>query len=473
MNKRIYWFCLIFFGNVNIFAKQSPTPQQCTPVAQHAITDYMLIDNGSHFDSNFEFVPKHVRFTLVTTEEGQKGLTATQKLAFDKIIILPYLSFKHVLKAIKTSTHSYQSTKLMVLNENLALMVAKISAILGIPGPTVQAMLPFCDKLISKRRLNNSSVHYPRFMVFDYHAYCLNPSDYISSVISELGLPIVVKPNNLSGANGVKKINSANELFEWCNNHSQGRKIIEDPMMKKQANASIFEFEEYIASDHADLFHCDSIIQNGKICFTQVSMYTYPLLAVVEGKPIGSITLHTKDHRYKLLRACSEQVIQAFRRYAPIPDGIMHLEAFYDNKAEKVIFLETQLRYPGLETPLAYKIHLNIDIEEIHWKLQMGLPVDCKQIKKGPFAMWVSIPTQNGTIDAIELPNALKSKIHRVQYRIEKGYKTSLPEALTLCDHCKKIALRLLISSPNYDHILSDFNYLKYFQPFKMENKIA
>lgn len=461
-----YYLCICFLSFMttgNLYAKQAksenPNHIDCS------ITDYILIDGGSHISSNFDFVPKHIRFTLIGTKELIDDLTPMQRQAFDRIITVADLNFEKVLKAIKSNINNYQTTRLLTIEESLSLMVAQIREILHIPGANLYTMLPFCDKLESKRRLNHA-ISFPKFIEFDYKSYSLNPNSYISHVIDKIGFPLIVKPTNLSGAHGIQKIDSLSALTEWCKNY-QGTHAIDSTQLSGQP--SNFEFEEYIDPMKSDLFHCDSIIQNGKITFTQVFIYTHPVLAVKEGKPIGSFTLSEKDYRYKALSKLPKLVIQAFCKYAPIPDGVMHLEAFYNNDTKRVIFLETQLRPPGLETPLVYKIYLNMDIEAVHWKLQMGLPIDDITVKKGPFAMWLSIPTRNGTIASLILPKEIKSTIHRLHYRIEKGDETTLPEALTLCDHCKKIALRVLISNEDYNTILSDFNYLKSFQPFHFE----
>jgi hypothetical protein len=145
---------------------------------------------------------------------------------------------------------------------------------------------------------------------------------------------------------------------------------------------------------------------------------------------------------------------------------VMHLEAFRDHFSGQVTFLETQLRHPGADIRSAYKVHLNLDLEEIHFRSQMGLCIDhLIPDTRGPYAMWLYVPTQNGVIDALCLPR-VSSKLCKMSFLVSKGEKTRLPTSL-LMD--QQTALKMLIVNDNYETILQDFMYLKQFKPYIME----
>jgi hypothetical protein len=423
-----------------------------------------LIDAGSHINTSFDFLPSNTRFVVITNNYLAEDITQEQKKKIDQLLVLPKIDLDSVLSAVKNNTKDYASARLISIDESISPMVAQVREILGIPGPTIKEIIPFCDKFESKNRLKGSSINYPNFIEFNHNAYQKDPKQYLIDVQKYLKFPLIVKPKNLSGSHGIRRLNTLKDLEQWCS-----RYIPED--YEKEYGLQVgFEIEEFVEiDDFTDFFHCDSIIKDGKALLVQVCQYTHPQLEVINGKPTGSIMLPTTDKRYKVLSKIPGEVIRAFSRHASIPDGVMHMEVFYNQKTEKITFIETQLRHPGLDTCVMYKLCLNMDWEDINWKLQMGLPIesDIKKSKIGPYTMWIYFPTKNGVIDSLEFPN-IKSKLHKIQYRIQTGQKTTLPKALTLCNHCNKIALRLLISNKDFKALWSDFEYLKRFQPFNL-----
>lgn len=84
-------------------------------------------------------------------------------------------------------------------------MVARIRETLSIRGPNVYTILPFCDKVESKKRLHDSKVNYPRFIEFDDSSYEHNPKKYLNTIKKQLKFPIIAKPTNLAGSLEVKK----------------------------------------------------------------------------------------------------------------------------------------------------------------------------------------------------------------------------------------------------------------------------
>ena len=386
------------------------------------IKEYVLITEDYPIHIDFNFVPKQARLILIT-KIVHNELTPPQKKAFDKIVVLDEFDFDAVLKAIKNNVTDYEKTCLLANDDTIFPMVARVRETWQIPGPQVHTILPFCDKVESKRRLQGSKVNYPQFIAFDHSSYKIDPKQYLDKIKEQLKFPIIVKPTNLAGALEVRKIATPQALQAWCKKHvpsewqeTYGRKID-------------FELEEFVATSNADLFHCDAIIKGGKVIFTQISRLTYPCMEVIQGKPIGSIVLAPNEKGYKQLSELPALVIQAFRRYAAIPDGVMHLEAFYDNASGQATFIETQLRYPGGDARSAYEYYLKMDLEEIHFKLQMGLPLDSLPAKKGPYAAWVYLPTKDGVIDELILPK-IKSKIYKMQYFVQSAQKTQLPSSL-------------------------------------------
>jgi D-ala D-ala ligase C-terminus len=442
-------------------AKQQSSPNDFA----RPVLDYMLIDEGSHIHVDFDFFPPSSRFVVITSKYLEEDLTEVQRSNIDELVVLDSVDYQNVLSAVKNNARDYTRTCLIAIDESLAPMVARVRETLGIPGPSVHEILPFCDKVESKKRLKQSTVHYPKFMPFHPTEFIANPDQYVQQIVHTLAFPLIIKPRNLAGAHGVRKVSNAQELRSWCDQYDAST------LKAEYGIETSFEFEEYVDPQKSNFYHCDLILRDGGIVYTQVSRYAYPCLSVTEGKPIGSITLPKYDRQFLDLSNVAAEAIKAFSRHARIPDGVMHMEFFYNEKNRQAIFIESQLRHPGLEVCTAYKQHLGTDWEEIHWRLQIGLPVDLSPHKSlGSYVLWMYYPTENGIVASLRLPQ-VKGMLHKVQYRIFSGKKTYLPKALTLCDHCDRVALRLLVTHNDFRVLWDDFCRLSVFKPYTLKHE--
>jgi D-ala D-ala ligase C-terminus len=442
-------------------AKQQSRPND----SSRPVLDYMLIDEGSHIHIDFDFFPPSSRFVVITSKYLEEDLTKVQRSNIDKLVVLDSVDYQNVLSAVKNNARDYTRTCLIAIDESLAPMVARIRETLGIPGPSVHEILPFCDKVESKKRLKDSTVHYPKFIPFNPTEFVANPDKYVQHIVRTLALPLIIKPRNLAGAHGVLKVSNAQELRAWCDQYDAST------FKAEYGIETSFEFETYVDPETSNFYHCDLILRGGDIVYTQVSRYAYPCLSVTEGKPIGSITLPRDDKQFLDLSGVAAEAIRAFSRHARIPDGVMHMEFFYNEKNRRAVFIESQLRHPGLEVCTVYKQHLGTDWEELHWRLQIGLPIDLSpHSSPGPYVLWMYHPTEHGIIDSLQLPQ-VKGMLRKVQYRIFSGKKTYLPKALTLCDHCDRVALRLLVTHNDFGVLWDDFCRLSVFKPYTLKHE--
>jgi len=270
-----------------------------------------------------------------------------------------------------------------------------------------------------------------------------------------LGFPMIAKPTNLAGSLETKKINNVEELCTWCCKY--------DPkeILQSYGRSVPFIFETFIPTERFDLFHCDAVISDGRVIFTQVSRYGYPCMEVgANGKSNGSILIPATTKKYKSLYELPKLVIDSFKRFASIPNGVMHLEAFRNRYNGQGIFLETQLRAPGGDICSAYTYGLGIDLVEIDYRLQMNLPISINK-QEHYYTAWFQIPTQTGVVERLILPK-IKSNILKMDYRIVANQKTEHPLSL-LMHH--RTALIVIVGNRNYTELIKDFNYLKDFKP--------
>ena len=145
------------------------------------IKEYVLITEDYPIHIDFSFVPKQASLVLIT-KIVHNELTPPQKKAFDKIVVLDEFDFDAVLKAIKDNVTDYEKTCLLANDDTIFPMVARVRETWQIPGPQVHTILPFCDKVESKRRLQGSKVNYPQFIAFDHSSYKIDPKQYLDKI---------------------------------------------------------------------------------------------------------------------------------------------------------------------------------------------------------------------------------------------------------------------------------------------------
>ncbi len=94
---------------------------------------------------------------------------------------------------------------IIALDDAGALLAAKASAVLGLPHNTPAAAVAARDKNVMRQKLVSHSLNCPRFIR-------VTAQDSVSEVATEIGYPIVIKPLNLNGSQGVMRIDSEAEL---------------------------------------------------------------------------------------------------------------------------------------------------------------------------------------------------------------------------------------------------------------------
>jgi hypothetical protein len=106
-----------------------------------------------------------------------------------------------------------------------------------------------------------------------------------------------------------------------------------------------------------DVFHCDSLIYEGKVLFSLVSQYLATPLEISQGGGIfrsANIAYNSDDD--KEIKRINEQVIKGFG----LKHGASHTEFIKCNEDGKIYFLETSSRVGGAH--LAEMVHAASDI---------------------------------------------------------------------------------------------------------------
>jgi carbamoylphosphate synthase large subunit len=163
------------------------------------------------------------------------------------------------LKAVAHLAREVRIDRIVALDEFDQEIAATIRAHLCLPGLDETTARRFRDKLYMRNTTLLAGIRVPEFCGL------LNNSR-VYEFTQRVAAPWVLKPRFMAGAIGIKKIQSADEL--WSVLHAMGDQ------------QSYFLLEEYVAGN---VCHVDSIVWEGKVVFRIASAYGRPPLDVSHG----------------------------------------------------------------------------------------------------------------------------------------------------------------------------------------------
>lgn len=378
---------------------------------------------------------------LITNQACFATMTKPEVDLFDAIHLTDDFEYKNLRSIFEQKIlPKYSGAKSIVTNEEYALVpCAKLREHFNIPGNSVEQVLPFRDKIVMKQKLAGIDC-LPKYCVFDREKFINDKDKYVKNLIQKLGLPVFVKPTADAGSNNAKKLFTADELLNWC----------EDNL----GNHKEFELDEYIAGD---AYQCDALIKDNKILHVQISKYLCPEYYFLHGKPACNISLLENSEDYLLFKDFNEKIIRELKF---VPNGATHFE-FFKTAENKLVFLEIAARPPGIFTTHAYKKEINLDYKTIHYQLQMGLDVDLR-IKKGPYCGHAWFPKISGTVASINEPKHFGSK-YDFKTRVKLG------EVLSKANRLGDFAATLMFWNDDYQVLQNDFNSLAEFAVISTE----
>jgi hypothetical protein len=399
---------------------------------------YIFIHNNVPFKSKLNNIhdPVSQRFILFAGTKCLHNLSLENKHCFAQIHHLD--SFD--LEALDKVLQPYLSTDVLLISDDeLCLLdVARLREKYNIEGDKVADVEPFINKLVMKSRLQGSAIRYPQHIKFNHHAYFANPEHYINTIAEHIRFPLIAKPIDAAGAMFTNKLLNVQQLKEWA-------------VHERQVNIT-YEIDEFI---EGKLFHCDAVMQNGEVLSAEVSEYAYPVLQFVHGQVLTSIPLMDDSSLRARILAYNEQVMALF----PPHNGSTHLELFLTAEDE-FVFLEVAGRAPGAYITPMYEKAYGINYEELHFLLQMRLPVNINR-QLLCYCAFAYFPLRKGKVSKLLNPD-IKSEF-KLNWFIKAG------DELAATTEMAQLAAGMLFWNVNYQALYDDFNYIKVYMPYQIE----
>lgn len=178
----------------------------------------------------------------------------------------------------------------------------------------------FRDKLAMRMRAKSCGIPIP--------AFCSLFNDHdINTFADTIPAPWVLKPRSEASALGIIKIYDKESL--WIQINELGN------------NRFKYLLEQF---KPGDVYHCDSLILDHKIIFSQVSKYlATPMEISQKGGVFRTATIQYDSEDDKVMKKINEQVMKGFG----LKHGAAHTEFIKCNEDGKIYFLETSSRVGG------------------------------------------------------------------------------------------------------------------------------
>jgi biotin carboxylase len=190
------------------------------------------------------------------------------------------------------------------------------------PGMLASEARPFNDKLAMRVRARNAGIPVPDFTPAFNH-------DALREWMARVPAPWLLKPRHEAGAMGIKRCESADEVWRWLDELGDGQ--------------SFRLLEKFMPSD---VFHVDSIVWQGEIRFAVVSAYGKPPLAVSHGGGVFTTRLlHRNAPEAIAAREMNAHIIRVLggERFT----GVVHAEYLRTLESREWLFLEAAARVGG------------------------------------------------------------------------------------------------------------------------------
>jgi carbamoylphosphate synthase large subunit len=260
----------------------------------------------------------HARVILMTRDKLADE--AWPRESIDEIYFMPSLSKRpDIFYAVSYLTRTRNIDCIVPLDDYDVETAAALREHLRLSGLGDTAVRYFRDKLAMRFQGQLAGLNVPPFSpVFSYAR--------LQAFMERESPPWVLKPRSEAGAMGIKKVNSAEEVWRWL-----------DQLGDEQ---SFFHLEKFISGE---IYHVDSLVYDRKVVLAVPHKYARPPMNVAhEGGIFISRTLTRDSEEAKAIIEYNRQMIAAFQ----LERGATHAE-FIKGQDGRLYFLETAARVGG------------------------------------------------------------------------------------------------------------------------------
>lgn len=227
-------------------------------------------------------------------------------------------------------------------------VAAVLRELLRVPGPSQAEVMKVRDKVTMKQLVAAAGLRIPRFADAD-------SPERVRRFTDETGLPVVLKPRDGSGSQGIYLINSRDALVS-----------LEDMLASPMKN---YMCEEFITGT---MYQVDGVVLNGTVLVLRAFRLLNSCLDYVLGDSFGSVANDDMALEKRLI-GYSEVALAALG----VRSSVFHLEVFAmdpigPGEYDGLVFLEIAARPGGAELPHIWREVYGLDLLEIAIRISLG-----------------------------------------------------------------------------------------------------
>jgi biotin carboxylase len=232
---------------------------------------------------------------------------------------------------------------------------------LQLGGMSTSQTLRFRDKLTMRNIASAHGIACPEF-IGAFNSAAIN--EYLDRVPA----PWIVKPRNEVSAFGIRKCETKDEVWAQLTD-LDGRNTWRD-------HPSQYQIERFIAGD---VYHVDSIVNDGKILASGISKYGKPPFSVTHGGGVFTTsTVPYKSKERKELEKINEQLLNAFN----YQKGVAHAEFLHSEADGKFYLLEVACRVGGAYIANVHDYACGFNLWREWAKLEIATPENPYKLPK-------------------------------------------------------------------------------------------
>jgi biotin carboxylase len=216
--------------------------------------------------------------------------------------------------------------RVVALEEFDVMTAALIREHLCLPGMSSSTAKTFRDKFRMAEAAKLAGIVLPQFVPL------MHTAD-IREFMERVPPPWIVKPRSDVSAIGIRKVNEPDEVWNLINEMNQRENLRE--------RASYYLLAQFVAGE---VFHVDSIVNNGRVVFAGANRYGRPPLEVAHGG--GAYISRSVEHRSaneKKLLEINRKLVKALK----LERGAAHAEFIKSDADGDFYFLEIAARVGG------------------------------------------------------------------------------------------------------------------------------
>ena len=230
------------------------------------------------------------------------------------------------VRAVTNVAGGHPIDRVVGLDEFDVLNAARAREHLQLDGLSLSYLLRFRDKLRMRILAAANGLPCPEFIG------AFNAAQ-ISEYLDTTAAPWIVKPRTEVNAFGIRKCDTAEQVWETLNNLDERHTWRDHP--------SQFLVEQFIKGK---VYHVDSVVENGKIVAAGVSEYGKPPMSVShEGGVFTTSIVPYKSKERRTLETLNKKLLKAF----DYERGVSHAEFLQSDATGEFYLLEVAARVGG------------------------------------------------------------------------------------------------------------------------------